>query len=116
MMARRRLARAISGPWWNPSPSGPRCTSRPDIAATTCASASPPGAWMPAMPHMLGSVAGPQGGLRDAGLGLDQAAADRVADQLDAVAHAQLAQHVRPVRLHGLLRQVQDLGDLGVRV
>ena len=39
-------------------------------------------------------------------------AADRVADELDAVAHAELAQQVRAVRLDGLLGQVQRLGDL----
>src|SRR5918999_2342453 len=45
-----------------------------------------------------------------------EAAADRVADQLDAVAHAELAQQVGAMRLDGLLGQMQDLGDLLVRV
>src|SRR3954447_12646651 len=49
-------------------------------------------------------------------LGLGQSAPDRVAHELDAVAHAELAQQVRPVRLDGLLREVQRLGDLLVRV
>src|SRR3954467_487350 len=40
---------------------------------------------------------------------------DRVAPELHAVAHAELAQQVRPVRLDGLLGQVQRLGDLLVR-
>src|SRR3954454_3896456 len=47
---------------------------------------------------------------------LDQPAADRVADELDAVAHAELAQDVRAVRLDGLLGQVQRLRDGLVRV
>src|SRR6185503_6276142 len=51
-------------------------------------------------------------------LGFGQSPPDGVADQLDAVAHAELAQQVGPVRLDGLLGQVQDLGDLlvGVRL
>src|SRR3954469_21320586 len=47
---------------------------------------------------------------------LGQPTADRVADELDAIAHAELAQQVGPVRLDGLLRQVQDLADLAVGV
>src|SRR3954447_23784603 len=49
-------------------------------------------------------------------LGLDQPALDRVPDQLDAVAHPELAQDVRAMRLDGLLGQVQRLGDRAVRV
>src|SRR3954468_2157808 len=49
-------------------------------------------------------------------LGLGQAPADRVADELDPVAHAELAQQVGAVRLDGLLGEMQDLGDLLVRV
>src|SRR3954452_1424922 len=49
-------------------------------------------------------------------LGLGQSAPDRVAHELDAVAHAELAQQVRPVRLDRLLREVQRLGYLLVRV
>src|SRR4051812_9727661 len=49
-------------------------------------------------------------------LGFGEPAADRVAHELDAVAHAELAQQVRPVRLDGLLGEMQDLGDLLVRV
>src|SRR4051812_28130771 len=48
--------------------------------------------------------------------GLDQAAADRVARQLDAVAHAELAEDVRPVALDGLRADHEDLGDLLRRV
>src|SRR3954466_6928521 len=48
-------------------------------------------------------------------LSLRQPAADRVADQLHAVAHAELAQQVRAVRLDGLLGQVQRLGGPLVR-
>src|SRR4051794_6499123 len=54
--------------------------------------------------------------LRTTSLGLDEALADRVADELDAVAHPELAQDVRAVRLHRLLRQVQRLRDRLVRV
>src|SRR5687767_8887972 len=50
------------------------------------------------------------------GSGLGEPAPDRVADELHAVAHAELAQEVRPVRLDGLLREVQELRDLLVRV
>ena len=49
-------------------------------------------------------------------LGLDEAAADRVAHELDAVAHAELAQQVGAVGLDRLLGEVQDLGDLRVGV
>src|SRR3954467_14815227 len=49
-------------------------------------------------------------------LSLGQSAPDRVAHELHPVAHAELAQQVGPVRLDGLLRQVQRLGDLLVRV
>ena len=45
-----------------------------------------------------------------------RAPADRVAHELDAVAHPELAQDVGPVRLDRLLGQVEDLGDLGVGV
>ena len=36
-------------------------------------------------------------------LGLDEAATDRVAGQFDAVAHAELLEHVGPVTIDGLL-------------
>src|SRR3954451_15347025 len=49
-------------------------------------------------------------------LWLEQTLADRPPHQLDAIAHAQLAQDVGPVGLDGLLGQVQDVGDLPVRV
>src|SRR5205085_10944211 len=45
-------------------------------------------------------------------LRLDQAAPDRVADELDPVAHAELAHRVRPVVLDRLLGEVEELGDL----
>ena len=45
-------------------------------------------------------------------LGLDEPAADRVAGQLDAVAHAELLEDVRPVALDGLLADHERLGDL----
>src|SRR5687767_4626037 len=49
-------------------------------------------------------------------LRLDQPAPYRVAHELDAIAHPELGQHVPAVGLDGLLRQVQRLGDLAVRV
>src|SRR3954452_20031217 len=49
-------------------------------------------------------------------LRLGETPADRIAHELHAIAHAELAQQVGPVRLDGLLGQVQRLGDLLVRV
>src|SRR5215218_2110080 len=49
-------------------------------------------------------------------LGLDQAAADRVANELDAVTHPELREQVGAMRLDRLLRQLQGVGDLAVRV
>src|SRR5690348_4362981 len=49
-------------------------------------------------------------------LGLRAPGADRVAHKLHAIAHAELAQQVRAVRLDGLLGEVERLGDLLVRV
>src|SRR5436853_1311380 len=49
-------------------------------------------------------------------LWLDQAAADRVADELDPVAHPELAHRVGAVILDRLLGEVEDLGDLLGRV
>src|ERR1700685_4636249 len=49
-------------------------------------------------------------------LRLDQPPADRVANELDAVAHPELAQHVRAVGLDRLLGQMQDLRDLRIGV
>src|SRR4051812_8726685 len=49
-------------------------------------------------------------------LRLDEAAADRVAHELHAVAHPELAQQVAAVGFDGLLAEVQDLADLLVRV
>src|SRR4051794_23158545 len=49
-------------------------------------------------------------------LRLDEPAADRVAHELHAVAHAELAQQVAAVGLDGLLAEVEDLADLLVRV
>ena len=45
-------------------------------------------------------------------LRLDEAAADRVARQLDAVVHAELLEDVRAVALDGLLADHQRVGDL----
>ena len=53
---------------------------------------------------------------RLARLRLDQAAADRVAGQLDAVAHAELVEDVLPVALDGLDADHELLGDLLRRV
>ena len=52
---------------------------------------------------------------RRRGSGLDEPAPDRVAHELDAVAHPELAQDVRAVGLDRLLGQVEQLGDLAVR-
>src|SRR4051812_21232647 len=49
-------------------------------------------------------------------LRLDEAAPDRVARKLDAVAHPQLLEDVRAVALDGLLGDVQHPGDLVVGV
>src|SRR4029079_10585372 len=48
------------------------------------------------------------------GSGLDEAAADRVPRQLDAVAHAELLEDVRAMALDGLLADRQLGGDLAV--
>src|SRR5207247_7796713 len=45
-------------------------------------------------------------------LRLDQASPDRVANQLNAVPHAELSHRVGAVVLHRLLREMEDLGDL----
>ena len=50
------------------------------------------------------------------GLRLDEPAADRVAHELHAVAHAELAEDVGAVRLDRLLRELQRLRDLPVGV
>jgi hypothetical protein len=47
---------------------------------------------------------------------LDEAAPDGVARELDAVAHAELLEHVRAVTLDGLLTDHEGLGDLPVVV
>src|SRR2546421_9433914 len=49
-------------------------------------------------------------------LGLDQTLTDRVSHELDAVAHAELLQHPGAVRFDGLFGEMEDLGDLLVRV
>src|SRR5919106_1549480 len=49
-------------------------------------------------------------------LRLDQPATNRVTDQFDAVAHAELAHRGRAVVLDGLLREVKDRRDLLVGV
>src|SRR3954467_8445180 len=50
------------------------------------------------------------------GAGRTRAAAARVARELHAVAHAELAQQVAAVGLDRLLAEVEDLADLPVRV
>ena len=45
-------------------------------------------------------------------LRIDQTAPDRVADQLDPVAHSELAHRVCPMILDRLLGEMEDLGDL----
>src|SRR5215211_4655774 len=49
-------------------------------------------------------------------LGLYEAAPDGVSRELHAVAHPELREHVRPVRLDRLLGDLQGLRDLAVRV
>src|SRR4051812_24056670 len=49
-------------------------------------------------------------------LGLYESPADRVPHELYAVAHAELREQVGAVRLDRLLRQLQRVGDLAVRV
>src|SRR5438105_15906747 len=51
-----------------------------------------------------------------AGLGLDEAATDRVAGQLDAIVHPELLEGVRAVTLDGLFADHQCLSDLVGRV
>src|SRR3982751_5903274 len=58
---------------------------------------------------------GPAGAPR-ARSGLDEAAADRVAGELDAVAHAELLEDVRAVALDRLLGDEKQVADLLVRV
>src|SRR5687767_7306850 len=48
--------------------------------------------------------------------GLHEPLADRVADELDPVAHAELGEDVRAMALDGLLADDQQLGDLARRV
>src|SRR4051812_4953624 len=48
-------------------------------------------------------------------LRFDQSAPDRVADELDAVAHPELGEDVRAVALDGLLAQHEVGGDLARR-
>src|SRR3954449_5810246 len=85
----------------------------------------PPGGWpTPSPPPSAGCA--PRTGCAPGGarsswsrrLRLDEAAADRVAHELHAVAHPELAQQVAAVGLDGLLAEVQDLADLlvGVRL
>ena len=49
-------------------------------------------------------------------LWLDETAADRVAGELDTVAHAELLEHVGAVALDGLLADDERAGDLAVVV
>src|SRR5512145_345455 len=52
---------------------------------------------------------------RCAASGLDEASADRVAGQLDPVAHAELLEHVRAVAIDGLLADEELRGHLFAR-
>src|SRR5437763_17174734 len=92
----------------------PRCWSMRRVATLTQGSlGGNGGAWM----WSAGArTAGDGSAQARGGSGLDEAAPDRVANQLDPIAHAELAQHVGPVRLDRLLRDVQRQGDLGVGV
>src|SRR3954447_23283871 len=61
-------------------------------------------------PHPAGALP------RNPASGLHEALADRVADELDAIAHAELGEDVRAVPLHRLLADDEHLGDVAGRV
>src|SRR4051812_39308580 len=79
-----------------------------------CPTRSPPPSAGCARPTGCAPAGAPSSSLRR--LRLDEPAADRVAHELHAVAHAELAQQVAAVGLDGLLAEVEDLADLLVRV
>src|SRR6476469_342255 len=58
MIDNRRAASAAAPSQNTPSSSGPRCTSRPLIRATTSMSGAPSAETRPQIPHMAGSLAG----------------------------------------------------------
>ena len=80
--------------------SGRSSSSRPS-ATTTCWTRLGHRRWPPA---------------RFSSLRLDQAAADRIADQLDTVAHPELSHRIAAVILDRLLGEMKDLGDLARRM
>src|SRR5215211_1944212 len=63
---------------------------------------------------LSGSADGP--GALEAALGLDEAAPDCVAGQLDSVSHAELLEDVGAMAIDGLLADEQHLADLVARV
>src|SRR4051812_23043377 len=65
---------------------------------------------------MLAALAPVTDGAWAASSRLHEPTPDRVPRQLDAVAHAELLEDVRAVRLDRLLADREDLGDLAVRV
>src|SRR3954469_7880661 len=65
---------------------------------------------------LRGPISAPFPAKEAVALRVDEAAADRVANELDAVAHPELSHRVGAMVLHGLFGQVEDLGDLLVRV
>src|SRR4051812_13242896 len=71
----------------------PRSRSPPKVAARACDCDCPRSYLIPERRSA--------GTLRASVLRLDESAADRVADELDAVAHPELAQQVAAVRLDG---------------
>src|SRR5437870_4596328 len=66
------------------------------------------------MPPEWRRAGAPAMGSRPDLLRLDQSALDRVAGELDPIAHAELLEDVGSVALHGLLADDQRLGDLVV--
>ena len=66
-------------------------------------------------PH-VGAAADPMLGRGHYLLGFDEAAADRIAGQLDTVAHPELLEHVRAVALDRFFADHELLGDLAVGV
>src|SRR5918996_3948190 len=96
----------------------PANTSKPrDTRSSAVARPIPVDAPVTMTAARLGDVLSPfESVIESTILWLDQAAPDRVADQLDAVAHAELAHRVRAVTLDRLLGEVEDLGDLAVGV
>src|SRR6185312_2965893 len=87
---RKSIARACGGGSAPCSPVGPASPDASSLLPLAAISATPASAHSPRVRRRRPS-------------GLDEPAPDRVAHELDAVAHAELAQHVRAVRLDRLL-------------